>query len=69
VRSVGQWIEDGVIYCIVVASAEEAVCQHHADRGLACDELHELTEFGGRAPADDEDQARVRAAIRHIWTV
>ena len=68
VRSVGQWIEDGVIYCIVIASAEEAVCQHHADRGLTCDELHELGELGGRAPADDEDdQARVRAAIRQLW--
>ena len=70
VRHVGHWLEDGTIYCILVASTAEAVRQHHADRGLACDELHELTQFGGRAPADDqENQARGRAALRHIWTV
>ena len=67
-RPVGHWIEDGTMYCILVAVSGEAICQHHADRGLACDELHELGELGGRAPADDEDdQARVRAAIRQLW--
>lgn len=68
VRHVVHWLEDGTIYCILVASTGEAVRQHHADRGLACDELHELAEFRWRAPADDEDQAMVRAAIRHILT-
>jgi hypothetical protein len=67
VQPVGCWIEDGAIYCIVVASTDQAVCQHHADRGLACDELHELRQLDGRAPTDDEDLAKVRAVIRQLW--
>ena len=66
VRPTAHWCGDGVIYCILDAPDADAACQHHADRGLPCDDLHTIEELDGRAPISDEHQARVRRVIRGL---
>ncbi len=67
VRAIGHWVEDGAIYCILDAPDADAACQHHADRGLPCDDLQVVIGLEERAPTSDNYQARVRAAIRWLW--
>jgi hypothetical protein len=62
-RWVGQWAEDGVIYCILEAPDAVAACQHHVDRGLPCEEIHVIDKLDERAPTSEEHKATVRAAI------
>ena len=64
---VGQWAEDGVIYCILEAPDADAACQHHVNRGLPCDDLHAIEDLEGRAPTTDAGRATVRTAIARLW--
>jgi hypothetical protein len=66
-KPLANWIEDGIIYCILVAPADDAVCQHHAARGLDCDDVHLMTELREMRRPSREDQAVVRAAIDALW--
>ena len=66
-RPLGHWIEDGVIYCILEAPDEEAVCRHHQARSLSCDDVHRLPGLRELRPTSREDQAVVRAAIHALW--
>ena len=50
VQPLAHWVTDGVIYCVVQAPDKEASCQHHAERGLACDELRPITGLRGSRP-------------------
>ena len=61
------WIEDGYIYCVVRAPDEQAVCKHHAERGLACDELHSLPGLQGSRPLSGDDNRTVRTRIAQLW--
>ena len=42
VQPVAHWVTDGVIYRVVHAPSVEALCNHHAERGLACDDLRPI---------------------------
>jgi hypothetical protein len=63
----GHWVEDGTIYCVLDAPDAHAVCLHHHDRGLNCDDLHALPEISGTRPLTGTDEAIVRAEIARIW--
>ena len=52
----GHWITDGVIYCVLQVPSLEVFCRHHAERGLPCDDVHELGDLGG-----------VTHAIAELW--
>jgi (2Fe-2S) ferredoxin len=67
VKPVAHWLEDGVIYCIVEAADVEAVCQHHAQRGLRCDDLHLISGVSVQQPISAADRAALSAAIDAIW--
>jgi Protein of unknown function (DUF4242) len=67
VQVVGHWLEDGSIYCVIEAPDSEAACQHHAERGLSCSELHHIAGLRGGQPTPAEDTAMVRAAISTFW--
>jgi hypothetical protein len=66
-RAVGHWIDDGVIYCILNAPSLEAVCRHHQERGLACDDVHVMQDLHELRATSREDKALVRAAIDRFW--
>lgn len=66
-RPLGHWVEDGVIYCVLAAPSQQAVCRHHAERGLPCDDLHPVEGLRTTRPFSAEDEARVRMAIAHLW--
>src|SRR4051794_15861854 len=66
-QPLGNWVENEVIYCVVYAPDEQAVCQHHADRGLRCEDLHRLDEVRCRWPISSSDRHIVRAAIAGLW--
>src|SRR5919199_4712394 len=67
VRTVGHWVERGLLYCILDAPDAVAACQHHIDRGLPCDQMQAIDDLDGQAPTSDEDRARVRATIARVW--
>ena len=67
VQPLAHWITDGVIYCVVRAPSLEALCEHHAERGLACDDVHLLTGLRRRDPIAIERIETVRAAIVDLW--
>jgi hypothetical protein len=50
-QPLGHWLTDGVIYCVLRAPSREAVCRHHAERGLPCDDVHRIAGLGGVAHA------------------
>ncbi len=59
VLSLAHWVEDAYIYCVLQAPKAQAICLHHAARGLACDELHPITGFqGGRPLTSEEERGR-----------
>ena len=66
VQPLAHWVTDGVIYCVVQAPDKEASCQHHAERGLACDELRPITGLRGSRPLSGEETKRVRTII-NFW--
>ena len=63
VQSLGHWVTDRVIYCVVRAPSQEAFCRHHAERGLACDELRPVTGPGGSHPLGAKEALIVRAVL------
>jgi hypothetical protein len=68
VRPIGTWVRDGVIYCIVVAPDETAVCEHHADRGLRCDDLHPIEALSEQQAVDAAVRDRIQDVIAQLWT-
>jgi hypothetical protein len=66
VRLVGLWLDDGGLYCVLQAPDAESVRRAHAERGLPCDDLHELDGLSGKRPNSAEDERVVRAAIQGI---
>jgi hypothetical protein len=67
VRPIGHWAEDGTIYCVLEAPDQAAVCQHHADRDLPCDQIHPIAGVDGSRPISVVDNAAVRAFIARTW--
>ena len=66
-QPLGHWVTDGVIYCVLRAPSEEAVCRHHADRGLPCDDLHPLTGLRGSHPLSPQEKQIVQAVAAKLW--
>ena len=66
-KPVAHWVEDGVIYCLLEAPDREAVCAHHACRGLPCDDVHLIPGLRESRPTSRQEQAIVRAAIDGLW--
>jgi hypothetical protein len=58
VQPLGHWLADGVLYCVLRAPSLQAVCQHHADHNLPCDDVH---------PIAGADMDLVRAVIAELW--
>jgi hypothetical protein len=67
VQPLAHWVTDGVIYCIVQAPDQGAVCQHHAERGLACDHLHPIAGLRGSHPLSTEETEIVRSVLADLW--
>ena len=67
VQPLGHWITDGVIYCVVRAPSREALCQHHAERGLSCEGVHLIAGLRGRPSLSGAEAKLVRAAIAERW--
>ena len=66
-QPLAHWLTNGVLYCIVQASSREACCRHHADHGLACDDLHRILGLRGWRPLLAAETEIVRAAIAALW--
>ena len=66
VRTVGHWVDRGLMYCILEAPDVDAVGQYHTDRGLPCDDVQALDDLDRRAPTSDNNEARLRAAITRL---
>jgi hypothetical protein len=66
-RPVGHWLEDGWLYCVLVAPNMGAVCEHHEAHGLAHTTVREMDGLHGRRPISSEDHELVRAAIENYW--
>jgi hypothetical protein len=56
VQALGRWLTNGVIYCVLRVPSPEAFCRHHAERGLRCDDVHQLADLGA-----------VTHAIAELW--
>lgn len=73
VQALGQWVNDGIIHCLLKAPDADAVCRHHAARGLPCSDLHAIeVELGPergteRRLLSRETDGAVRAAIEQRW--
>jgi hypothetical protein len=61
VQPLGHWLTDGVIYCVLQAPGAEAVCQHHADHGLPCDDGHPIAGLRGSHPLSVQEMQLVDA--------
>ena len=68
VQPLGHWVTDRVIYCVVRAPSQEAVCRHHAERGLPCDELRPVTGLRGSHPLGAKEAQIVRAVLNR-WPI
>jgi (2Fe-2S) ferredoxin len=69
VQPLAHWVTDGVIYCVVRAPSVKALCQHHAERGLPCEDLRPITRLRGRNhPLSAKETQLVRAAI-NLWPI
>jgi uncharacterized protein DUF4242 len=67
VQALAHWVSDGVIYCIVQAHDEEAFRQHHADHGLACPAVHQISGLRGHHPLQVHEMDIVRGALGDLW--
>ena len=67
VQPLGHWTTDGVIYCVVRAPSQAAFCQHHAERGLPCADVHLIAGLRGSRPLTGAEAELVRAAITERW--
>jgi Protein of unknown function (DUF4242) len=63
VQPLGHWVTDRVIYCVLRAPSQEAVCRYHATHGLACDELRPVTDLRGSYPLGPKEAQVVRAVL------
>src|SRR5438067_8792689 len=63
----GHWLEDGKLFCVLVAPDEAAVCEHHHARGVDCDSLHRVSDSDLARPLSDHDRELVDAAISRFW--
>ena len=68
VQPLGHWVTDRVIYCVVRAPSQEAVCRHHTERGLPCDELRPVTGLRGSHPLGAKEAQIVRAVLNR-WPI
>ena len=64
---VGHWVEDEVIYCLLDAPDVEAICRHHRDRGLSCDDVHLIAGLTASRPLSDATKEIVRTNIGQLW--
>jgi two-component system, chemotaxis family, chemotaxis protein CheY len=67
VRLVGHWIGDAHLHCVQEAADAARVRQHHAERGVACDDLHEIESLHGVSDSSAEVDRLVRGVIARIW--
>jgi Protein of unknown function (DUF4242) len=67
VRVLGHWIGGQHLYCVLQAPDADAVRQHHAIRGLPCDEIRPLEGLHGMRSGRRYDR-RVRAAVSTLWS-
>ena len=67
VQPLGYWLTDGAIYCVLRAPSLEELCQHHADRGLPCNDLHPIAGLRGSHPLSAEETQIVRAVLADLW--
>ena len=63
----GQWLEDGAVFCVLEAPDGEAVCRHHTARCVACDDVQLIERVTARRPLSDTDGTILRAEIVRIW--
>ena len=66
-QPLAQWVTDRVIYCVMRTPDGEAFCRHHAERGLACDELHAIPGLRGTHPLSADETQLVRAVLAELW--
>jgi (2Fe-2S) ferredoxin len=55
VQPVAHWVTDGVIYRVVHAPSVEALCNHHAERGLVCNDLRPIAGLRESHPLSAEE--------------
>ena len=67
VRSLGHWVEDHAIYCLLDAPDADAVTQHHKARGVPSNDLHAIVGVSSSRPLTESDMTIVRAEIRRLW--
>ena len=67
VRPIDHWRDESYLYCVLDAPDADAVCQHHADQGVPCEDLHPVETPSGTPSIPAEDERLVRAAIEDIW--
>ena len=68
VQSLGHWVTDRVIYCVLRAPGEEAARRYHAERGLPCDELRPVPGLRGSPPLGAKEAQIVRAVLNR-WPI
>ena len=66
-QPLAHWVTDGVIYCIVQAPNPDAFCEHHAERGLPCDNVHPIDGLRGSHPLVAEDAQIVQGVLAALW--
>jgi hypothetical protein len=66
-QPLAHWLTDGVLYCVMQAPSQGAVCQHHAEHGLPCDDLHPIAGLRGSHPLSAAELQRVHALIAELW--
>jgi Protein of unknown function (DUF4242) len=65
-RVLGHWMGGQHVYCVLRAPDADAVRQHHATRGLPCDEIRQVAGLDGMRSGGRRDQL-VRAAVTTFW--
>jgi hypothetical protein len=68
VRIVGHWLDDALVYCVLDAPDSDAVCQHHAARGVVCEDLHEIAASHDAWHVASHVEALVRQSIASFWS-
>jgi hypothetical protein len=66
VRVLGHWIGGQHLYCVLQAPDAEAARQHHATRGLPCDDIRQMEGLDSSRSSRRRDQL-VRAAVATFW--
>jgi hypothetical protein len=66
-QPMAHWVTDGVIYCIIRAPDEQALRKHHADHGLACNDVHRIASLRGDQPLGQEEMDAIRGTLGTLW--